>query len=36
MTDKLVNGAEVLTIIKIMPINPAGIPVAYKVQVRHG
>jgi hypothetical protein len=34
LTDKLVVGAEVYGIVKIMPLNPAGTPVAYKLQVR--
>lgn len=34
MTDKLVVGSDVLSIVNIITINPAGTPVAYKLQVR--
>lgn len=34
MTDKVVVGASALTIVNIVPINPAGTPLAYKLQVR--
>lgn len=34
MTDKLVVGADVLTIVNIQAINPAGTPIAYRLQVR--
>lgn len=34
LTDKLVVGANVYGIVKIQPINPAGTPVAYRLQVR--
>jgi hypothetical protein len=34
LTDRLIAGNDVLTIVKIKPINPAGTPVAYRLQVR--
>lgn len=34
LTDKLMVGASVLTIVNIVPVNPAGTAVAYKLQVR--
>jgi len=34
MTDKLVIGASALSIVNIITVNPAGTPVAYKLQVR--
>lgn len=34
LTDKLVVGTAVYGIVKIIPMNPAGTPVAYKLQVR--
>ena len=33
-SDRLVAGAEVLTIVRIESINPAGTPLAYRLQVR--
>jgi len=34
MTDKLVVGDAVLTVVNVQAINPAGTPIAYKLQVR--
>lgn len=34
LTDKLMVGASALTIVNIVPVNPAGTAVAYKLQVR--
>jgi hypothetical protein len=34
LTDKLMVGASPLTIVNIVPVNPAGVAVAYKLQVR--
>ena len=36
MTDKLLSGTEVWTPVKIEQVNPAGVAVAFKVQVRRG
>lgn len=34
LTDKLVIGASALSVINIIEVNPAGVPVAYKLHVR--
>jgi hypothetical protein len=34
MTDKLIVGDAVLTIVNVQAVNPAGTPIAYKLQVR--
>ena len=34
LTDKLMVGASALTIVNIVPVNPAGTAIAYKLQVR--
>jgi len=34
MIDKLVVGNAVLTVVNIQAVNPAGVPIAYKLQVR--
>ncbi|NYZ69112.1 hypothetical protein H0A36_24125 [Endozoicomonas sp. SM1973] len=33
-TDKLLVNGEPWTIVRILPVNPAGTPISYKVQVR--
>lgn len=34
LTDKLIVGASALTIVNIVPVKPADVAVAYKLQVR--
>jgi hypothetical protein len=34
MIDKLVVGADVLTIVNVQAVNPAGVAIAYRLQVR--